>query len=129
MSEGDPSVGPQGNVEIVRSLFDWFAEGEHQRPFDFYDPDIVWENFDPPPPGMEQVYRGYDGVRRFWRQWLESWERVEFEVERTIDGGNQVVVFAEMRATGETSGVEMQFRDYAQLWTLRDGKVVKDEVL
>jgi hypothetical protein len=56
MSEGDPSVGPQGNVEIVRSLFDWFAE---------------------------------------------------------------------MRATGETSGVEMQFRDYAQLWTLRDGKVVK----
>jgi hypothetical protein len=50
VSERETSGVSQDNVEIVRSLFEWFARGEHERPFDFHDPDIVLEKFDPPPP-------------------------------------------------------------------------------
>ena len=41
--------------------------------------------------GMDEVYEGHDGVRRFWRQWLASWERVEFEQQRYVDAGDKVV--------------------------------------
>jgi ketosteroid isomerase-like protein len=113
------------NVALVRAVIESFSQGDLEYPFAVYDPDIVWENFSPAPPGMEEVYEGHDGVRRFWRQWLASWERVEFEQQRYIDAGDQVVVFQRMNTRGRTSGVEMDFSDYAQLWTLRDGKVVR----
>jgi ketosteroid isomerase-like protein len=74
---------------------------------------------------MDDVYEGHEGVRRFWRQWLSSWEWVEFEQERYIDAGDQVVVFQRTHARGRTSGVQTDFGDYAQVWTLRDGKVVR----
>jgi ketosteroid isomerase-like protein len=113
------------NVALVRAVIESFGAGDLEFPFAHYAPDIVWENFSPAPPGMEEVYEGHDGVRRFWRQWLSSWERVEFEQQRYIDAGDQVVVFQRMNTRGRTSGVEMDFSDYAQLWTLSDGKVVR----
>jgi ketosteroid isomerase-like protein len=112
------------NVAIVRRVVESFDQGELEYPFAVYDAGVVWENFTPPPPGMDEVYRGHDGVRRFWRQWLASWDRVTFEHERFVDAGDQVVVFQRMDARGRTSGVETDFGDYAQLWTLRDGLVV-----
>jgi len=112
------------NVAVVRRVVESFDEGDLEYPFAVYDAEIVWENFTPPPPGMDEVYHGHDGVRRFWRQWLASWDRVTFEHERFVDAGNQVVVFQRMDARGRTSGVETDFGDYAQVWTLRDGKVV-----
>jgi ketosteroid isomerase-like protein len=112
------------NVAIVRRVVESFDEGDLEYPFAVYDAEIVWENFTPPPPGMDEVYHGHDGVRRFWRQWLSSWDRVAFEHERFVDAGDHVVVFQRMDARGRTSGVETDFGDYAQVWTLRDGKVV-----
>jgi ketosteroid isomerase-like protein len=72
---------------------------------------------------MDEVYEGHEGVRRFWREWLSSWEWVEFEQERYIDAGDRVVVFQRTHARGRTSGVETELGDYAQVWTLRDGRV------
>lgn len=112
------------NVTIVKRVVHSFDEGDLEYPFAVYDADIVWENFTPPPAGMDQAYRGHDGVRRFWRQWLGPWDQVSFEHERFVDAGDQVVVFQRTDARGRTSGVEIDFGDYAQVWTLRDGKVV-----
>jgi ketosteroid isomerase-like protein len=64
-------------------------------------------------------------VRRFWRQWLGSWERMEFEQEAYFDAGDKVVVFQRMHARGKASGAEARFGDYAQVWTLRDGRVIR----
>ena len=36
-----------------------------------------------------RVYRGIEGVRQFWREWLSAWETVQFEYE-LIDAGNRV---------------------------------------
>jgi ketosteroid isomerase-like protein len=113
------------NVALVRAIIESFGAGDLDFPFAHYHPDIVWENFSPAPAGMEDVYEGHGGVRRFWRQWLASWERVEFEQQRYIDAGENVVVFQRMHARGRTSGLETEFTDYAQLWTIRHGKVVR----
>jgi ketosteroid isomerase-like protein len=74
---------------------------------------------------MEATYRGHDGVRRFWHQWFDAWGRVEFAYERFFDAGDRVVVFLRMRAFGRASGIEAVVDDYAQVWALRDGRVVR----
>jgi ketosteroid isomerase-like protein len=112
------------NVALVRAIIESFGAGDLDFPFAHYDPEVVWENFMPAPAGMDEVYEGHDGVRRFWRQWLGPWEHMEFEQEDYFDAGDKVVVFQRMNARGRTSGVDLDFGDYAQLWTIRDGKVV-----
>ena len=59
-------------------------------PFEVYGPEIEWySGFDGL--GFEQVYRGHDGVRAYWRHWLEAWESIEFHLDDVIDAGDQVV--------------------------------------
>ena len=116
-------MADSANVALIQRVVESFNEGELEYPFEVYAPDIVWVHFTPPPPGMDQVYEGHEGVRRFWRQWLSSWEWVEFEQERYIDAGDRVVVFQRTHARGRTSGVETEMGDYAQVWSLRDGRV------
>ena len=111
------------NIDVVRRVVESFNQGDLEYPFSIYAPDIRWENFSPPPAGMDELYEGREGVRRFWRQWLSSWDWVEFEQERFFAAGDQVVVFQRTHARGRTSGVETDFGDYAQVWTLRDGRV------
>ena len=67
------------NVALVRVIIESFGAGDLEFPFAYYHPDIVWENFSPSPAGMDEVYEGHEGVRRFWRQWLGPWEHMEFE--------------------------------------------------
>jgi ketosteroid isomerase-like protein len=49
------------------------------------------------------------------------------EVEATFDAGDQVVVFVRWRARGTSSGAELEMRP-GQVFTLRDGKIAKQEV-
>jgi ketosteroid isomerase-like protein len=113
------------NVALVRSIIESFGAGELEFPFGHYDSEIVWENFSPSPAGMDEVYEGHEGVRRFWRQWLGPWDHMEFEQEAYFDAGDKVVVFQRMHARGKASGAETRFGDYAQVWTLREGKIVR----
>jgi ketosteroid isomerase-like protein len=118
----------QENVEIVRGLYDAFAEGDNESPFDVYDAEIKWDvsglqsswgsmGFDP-------VYHGHDGVRRFWRQWLEAWRAIEFDLRELADCGDSVLATIYQRNVGRESGIEVEQGTWWQVWTLRDGKVL-----
>ncbi len=39
----------------------------------------------------DDVYRGHDGLRRFFREWHEAWENVEYDFEELIDAGDRVL--------------------------------------
>jgi ketosteroid isomerase-like protein len=58
------------------------------------------------------------------KDWMESWEQVTTAAERLIDAGDQVVVIAEWRGRGKTSGVFTRWR-YGSVFTLRGGKVIR----
>jgi uncharacterized protein len=116
------------NVELVRQLYDWFAERENTKPFEVYDPEIEWDlsgfrGVDQL--GFERVYRGHEGVRSFWRQWLEAWESIEFRLDELIAAGDEVVALLWQVNRGRTSGLEVPQGEWAQVWTLRNGKVVR----
>ena len=72
--------------------------------------------------GVEEETVGLDDLARLMKDWMRSWEQVMLVAEEVIDAGDQVVVIAEWRGRGKTSGVLTKWR-YGGVWTLRDGKV------
>ena len=116
------------NVEVVRGLYEAFARRDGESPFSVYDPDIEWDMSRSaiPLPGEETVYHGHEGVRRYARAWMEPWGFIDAPLERLVDAGDVVVaLLGRTTARGKMSGVEVDMPPWAQVWTLRDGKVVR----
>jgi ketosteroid isomerase-like protein len=74
-------------------------------------------------PGQE-VYRGHEGVLRFFAMFLEAWDEYHAEPVEFIDAGDDVVVVVHQRARGKGSGVMVE-SDMFQVWTFRGGKAVR----
>jgi hypothetical protein len=69
------------------------------------------------------VYRGVEGVQRYWREWLAAWETVQFEYE-LVDAGDRVVALVDQRMRGRSTGIEVSLGKYAHLYTFRNGLIV-----
>ena len=119
----------QENVDLVRSVIDASERGEMEEVFAAYDPEIEWRfselwgvitDFEP-------VYRGHEGIRRFWRNFAQAWETPSFEYEEFIDAGDTVVSVLSQRVRGRASGIEQELSSYAQNWTIKDGMIVRVE--
>jgi len=112
----------QQNVEIVKEFTRRFAAGNHVSR-DYFDPEIVWDTSASGMPSAG-VYRGYEGVRRFFRDWLAPWSDYEIETRDCIDAGDAVVLVFRQAGTGRGSGVKIE-RDFFGVWDLQDSKVVR----
>jgi ketosteroid isomerase-like protein len=120
----------QENVELVRRLLDMFAKRDHEAVFAFYDPDIEWDATAAPDFGavddLSGIYRGHEGVRTYWRRWLQAWENIEFELQDVVDAGDEVVaLICNQRQWGRHSGLVTEMPPYGLVFTIRDGKVVR----
>jgi uncharacterized protein len=117
------------NVELVRRVYEAYERGDFPAVFAAYDPEIEWNvgRVASAGLGFDPLYVGHDGVRSFWRQWVSAWETTSFEYEEFIDAGEQVVVLLSQRMRGRTSGIELEWNSYAQVWTVREGKLVRTE--
>ena len=114
------------NVDLVRRVYAAAARGANEAAFDLYAPDIEWDvtpsaaaQFD-----LEPVYHGHEGVRRFWRDYLSAFERLDFELEELIDAGDRVLAVVHERASGRCSGIAFDNRVFA-VWTLRNGEIAR----
>jgi ketosteroid isomerase-like protein len=119
----------QENVEIVRSIIDAHERGDFDAVFAGYDSEIEW-HLSPVfarVSDFESVYYGHEGVRAFWRTWFAAWERADFEYEEFIDTGDSVVTILSQRVRGRTSGIELEWTSYGQVWRVRNGKIVHVE--
>jgi len=76
----------QRNVEILRAVFQAFNDGDMERILQFMHPEF--EAVVPPELSAEpDVYRGHDGVRRYFATFAEAMDDVRFEPERFWDAG------------------------------------------
>jgi ketosteroid isomerase-like protein len=107
------------NVEVVRRAHAEFERGNFWLT-EIFDPSVrvVWLGA----VGMEDETVGLPDLSRVLMDWMRSWDQATTVAERIIDAGDQVVVVAEWRGRGKTSGVVTKWR-YGAVWTLRDGKV------
>jgi ketosteroid isomerase-like protein len=118
------------NIELVRRLYGELAsEGStpefEQRLTDealghFLDPAIEWVAVAHSLLAVES-YRGFDGVRRFWGEFLSTWESYKVEPLSFYDAGDQVAVVVHI--VGRTHELEVD-ETRSSLLTLRDGRVV-----
>src|ERR687895_261265 len=92
---------PPKNVELVRRLYaelasEGFTHEFEQRLTDdalsrFLDPRIEWV---PVSHSLlaDESYRGFDGVRRFWGEFLSNWGSYGGELLSVYDAGDRVAV-------------------------------------
>ena len=71
------------------------------------------------------VHRGVAG----WKQWVSDWEQAfeSYSLERLDEveiDEQRVLTTHRLRARGRASGVQLERTD-AQLWTFRDGRLVR----
>jgi ketosteroid isomerase-like protein len=114
------------NVAIVRKLVEMFAQRQHERALEYYDPDVVFDASRMPQLDIARIYHGREGVQSFWRAWLSAWSDLHFELGDILDAGDQVVaIIRNQRQWGRESGIETSFPDYGIVFTVRNGKVVR----
>jgi uncharacterized protein len=114
----------RANVEIVRQVHDAATRRDAAAVFALYDPEVELDPSRVQIAGFagQGVYRGHEGLRRFFREWHEAWENVEYDFEELIDAGDQVIAVVTRRARGRASGADVEWR-LALVWTLRAGRV------
>lgn len=72
--------------------------------------------------GEEGVFRGHDGIRRWWQGMSDSWRDWESEVHDVHDAGDHVLIVCTVRAEGRLSGAAIEAR-FFQVATVRDGRI------
>jgi len=89
---------------------------------EFCDPEVEWDfsrrAIDP------EIYHGYDGWASIARQFASAWQELRLELVEAIPAGDEVVLIADMVGRSN-SGIELSQR-VAQVWTFRDGKLIRD---
>jgi ketosteroid isomerase-like protein len=107
----------QENVEVVREAFEASMRHDNDEVFLLYDPEVeIVSEYD------GRTYRGLDGVRTFFRDFLEVFDELGWEVKEWIDGGDHVIALMHTWGRGKMSGVAVE-RSEAHVWTLRNGKL------
>jgi len=76
-------------------------------------------------PGLDPVYRGHDGYRKFWRDFSDTWESILISVHELRDCGERVLGLIAFEARGR-DGLTVH-RQVANVWTFRNGLIVRGE--
>jgi ketosteroid isomerase-like protein len=111
---------PQENVELHRRAFDAFNRRDLDALLALMDADVQAVSL---LVAIEGGYIGHDGMRRWWRDLLESWPDYTVEVVDVRDLGDLTVAALRTRGHGAGSDVPVgETQWHVADW--RDGKVV-----
>ena len=118
----------QENVDVLRGAFEEFLAGKSEFGTGLVDPEVEWDASELAAVlDIDSVYRGEEGVRRFWRVWLSAWESVELESD-PADAGDAVVALIDQHMRGRSTGIDVPSGKYAQVYTFRNGLIVRWKV-
>ena len=111
----------EGGAAAWRPIFYAFESRDDDRIVAHCDPEIEWHALWP---GMEGVFHGWDGIRR-WRAAIdEALARLSLRVQEATEVEPDVFFLVyRLSAVGRQSGVASDM-DIYDLWTLREGKLL-----
>ena len=114
----------QENVEVVRSVYERWSQGDFRGGLDVLDPLVLFVL--PPEFPDAGTYLGLERLAGYKRGLLEPWTRFTIEAEEIADAGDSVVAAVLQRGVGDGSGAATEFR-YFQAWSFRGRKVIRLE--
>ncbi len=121
------------NVELARQLFVEVASSGFRSAEDvestlgddalaeFLDPAVEWIPVSQSMLAVE-TYQGYEGVRRFWADFLSTWDEFSVDPEELLDAGDQAAVV--MRMAGRMQDIEID-ELWSSLLTFRNARVIR----
>ena len=114
----------QENFELVRRGYEAWNRGDMDAILAIFHPDVevVTSGVFP---GLDPVYRGHDGYRKFWRDFSDTWESILISVHELRDCGERVLGLIAFEARGR-DGLTVH-RQVANVWTFRNGLIVRGE--
>jgi ketosteroid isomerase-like protein len=111
----------QENVEKFQRIHQELFGGRKLGPH-FLAERVEWVNpHDAVEPGTRQ---GVASFNEAIRSVFDAWGEVRFEAEHVIDSGDDVVALGRVRGRGRAGGIEVS-RPHGQIWTFRDGRVIR----
>lgn len=109
------------NVEIVCSAYEQLNRGDVEGFVEVCDDDFLIDMservFNP------DLYRGHDGIRRFYEEVREAWESWRWDIEETRATGDSVVAMLHCHGQSRESGPVVDWR-VAWLWKFRGDRPV-----
>jgi ketosteroid isomerase-like protein len=111
------------NVEVVRLLFERFAEGGIEPALEGLSEELVIEI--PPEMSAEpDTYRGHQGARRYFDGFDGMIEDLRYEALELIPLGDDVLAHVRLSGRGASSGLDVALEPYV-VHELADGKIVR----
>jgi ketosteroid isomerase-like protein len=116
----------QENVKCVRRLLRAFNNGDVEALVAECDPGVEWE--EQSIPGVDPIFRGHDGVRR-WAGLVmgQELDSLEGRIEWIEEADDAVLASVVIEGEGSSSGVRVQMHVCLVL-TFRAGKLARREV-
>jgi len=112
------------NLAVVQKLYEAFGRGDLPTILSHIAEDVTWKYLGPAEIPFGGTRHGRDQVAQFFAAIAESLEVQDFGIDQFVVQGDTVVALGHERmhvkATGRTYNT-----DWAHVFTLRDGKVVK----
>jgi ketosteroid isomerase-like protein len=116
----------QENVEVVMKLHDAFSRGDLEGVLSGWHRECEYRAaMTQVVEGEDAVFRGHDGLRRWWQELQDLYDELGTEVLDVRDVGDRVVVTFLIRGRGKGSGIYLDGQELAQVVTLRQGKVAE----
>jgi ketosteroid isomerase-like protein len=104
-------------AEIVRLGFERLNSNDLEGFLELADPEI--ELHDVPEIPGSTVYRGHDGIRRWWATVTEPMEELRFELGEVTGAGERIAVVTRAVGRGRGSGAEVDWT-FTTVWGFRD---------
>jgi len=110
------------DVELLRSMFDGWAEGDFSRGLKLYADEV---NFTTAEPEGWHDGHGPAGVRRWMEQFLSAWEHYTVRVDEIEElGGGRYHAAGEQYARGKQSATETRMPAHVGV-RVDDGKITR----
>ena len=113
----------EGDVEVVRQLFELFASGGMEAALEVMDEDIEIV-IRPDVSAEPDTYRGHEGARRYFAGFEGMLEDVRYEAFELIPEGRHVLARARLAGRGVSSGLEVELQT-GVVHTVEDGKITR----
>ncbi len=111
------------DVELVAQILEAFNSEDIELILTFTHADFevdVPAEFSTEP----DVYRGHDGMRRYWDSFQDAMYAIRIRPERLWDAGGAVVAAMHLTARGRHTSITVEQR-MVGVWTIRDGRAIR----